>query len=125
MKRRPTQMKSYASFDHWAKAQTPRHQKLIAKLRRLVNQTSPKLTECVKWGNGFWEGKNWPVIYIYADDDHLQFGFTGGVYLTDPSHRLMGKGQYIRHVKVYTAADIDARVFARWIRQAAKLERAG
>lgn len=116
-------MKAYATFDLWAADQTLKHRKLIALLRKLVKKTAPRLTETVKWGNGCWVGTEWPVIYLYADCDHLQFGFFGGSGLKDPQGLLQGKGKHVRHTKIYTTKDIDAVAFARLIRQADQAER--
>ncbi|MBL7714423.1 MAG: DUF1801 domain-containing protein [Bdellovibrionales bacterium] len=118
-------MKAYPTFDLWAKDQSATHRKLISALRRLVKKVSPRLVETVKWGNGCWVGKEYPVIYLYADRDHLQFGFFNGSYLKDPKKLLHGKARYVRHLKVYGASDIDVKVFSRFIREAAKNERQG
>ena len=84
-----------------------------------------KSSETVKWGNGCWLGKEYPVIFLHSEPDHLQFGFFAGAEMKDPRKILQGSGQYVRHVKVRTVGDIDAREFSRMIREAAKLERTG
>lgn len=116
-------MKAYASFDLWAADQSAKHRRMIPTLRKLVKKVSPKLKETVKWGNGCWEGVEYPVIFLYADKDHLQFGFFAGAYLKDPKKVLHGKARYVRHLKVFTPKDIDEKLFARFIREAAKNER--
>ncbi len=118
-------MKAYETFDLWAADQSPKHRRLISALRKLVNKAAPRLTESVKWGNGCWIGAEWPVIYIYAGEEKLQFGFFGGKYLSDPKKRLIGDGKYVRHIKVGAPGDIDTPAFTRWIKQAAKNEREG
>jgi hypothetical protein len=117
-------MKSYDSFDLWATDQNPKHRKLIKALRNLVNNTSPKLSETVKWGNGCWVGKEWPVIFIFAGYDILQFGFFGGSYLSDsdPKKLLKGSGKFIRHIPVETLLDIEVTAFKRLIKKATKNE---
>lgn len=124
-KSKPSQMKSYESFDRWAEDQDPKHRKLIRVLRRLVNKTAPGLTETVKWGNGCWAGKEWPVIYIFGGYETLQFGFFGGSYLSDadPKRLLKGNGKFVRHIPVQTLRDIDETAFKRLIRKAAQNER--
>lgn len=118
-------MKSYESFDLWAADQDPKHRKLIRALRNLVNRMAPKLFETVKWGNGCWVGEEYPVIYIFAGYEVLQFGFFGGSYLSDsdPKKLLKGSGKFVRHIPVQTLGDIDEAAFKRLIKKAAKNER--
>ncbi len=115
-------MKSYESFDLWKADQSASHQRMIRVLRKLVGKTAPKLSETVKWGNACWVGKEYPVLYIYTDKDHLQLGFFGGKWLKDPKKLLRGNGQYVRHIRIEKPKDIDEKVFARYIREAAKNE---
>jgi len=120
-------MKSYATFDLWAKDQNPKHRKLINVLRNLVNKTSPSLTESVMWGNGCWIGKEWPVIYLFAGYDVMQLGFFGGSHLadSDPKRLLNGSGKYVRHILVPSLKDVDETAFKRLIKKATQNEREG
>jgi len=122
-----TQMKTYESFNLWANDQAPEHRKLIRVLRKLVNKVAPSLSETVKWGNGCWVGEDWPVIFIFAGYDILQFGFFGGSYLSDsdPQKLLKGSGKFVRHIPVKTLRDIDEIAFKRLIKKATKNEREG
>lgn len=113
-------MKAYKSFDHWYKAQTPAKKNLIRPLRALVNASSKKLEESVKWGNGVWIYNEWPVIYIYVDRDHVQFGFFGGSYLKDAKKVLEGNGKYIRFIRIYTKADIPKTKLTKMVKEAIK-----
>ena len=116
-------MKKYDAFALWAADQWPKQKKMITALRRLMKKTGPTLTESVKWGNGVWLGEEWPVAFLHAKDEHLQFGFFGGSGLSDPKKLLQGSGKYVRHIKVFKLSDIDPPAFARLIRQAVKAER--
>jgi hypothetical protein len=120
-----SRMKAYESFNHWANDQDPKHQKLIRVLRRLVKKTAPTLSETVKWGNGCWVGEEYPVIYIFAGYDILQFGFFGGSYLSgsDPKKLLKGSGKFVKHIPVETLRDIDETAFKRLIKKATQNER--
>lgn len=117
-------MKSYETFDLWAADQTPEHQTLIRKLRKLVNKTAPKLNETVKWGNGCWVGKEWPVIFIFAGYEILQFGFFGGSDLldSDPMQLLKGNGKFIRHIPVPSVQKIHEAAFKKLIKKATRNE---
>ena len=114
-------MKSYASFDEYLAAQPARNRALIRALRAFVARIQPALVESVKWGNGCWLSDGGPVAYVYSDKDHVQFGFLRGSSLADPERRLLGNGQYVRHVKLRTPADLDERAFAAWLREAVEL----
>lgn len=112
-------MKAYADFDLYLADQTPANQKLIRALRAFVKRTCPRLVESVKWSNGCWLNGKVPTAYVYADTDHVQFGFLRGSSLADPNGLLQGQGQYVRHVKVRKLADIDPKAFGALLRQAA------
>ena len=112
-------MKAYADFDAYLADQSPKNRTIIRALRSFVKRAEPDLTESVKWGNGCWIGKKDPVAYVYSDDGYVQFGFFRGAALKDPKGLLEGKGQYVRHIKVRTAAGIDARAFKALLGQAA------
>ena len=116
-------MKKFEKFSHWVANQHAKQKKMITTLRKLVKKTAPRLTETVKWGNGCWLGEEWPVIFLHAKDDHLQFGFFGGTGLSDPHNLLQGNGKHVKHIKVYTISDIDEAAFSRLIRQAVRHER--
>ncbi len=113
-------MKKYESFDLWAEDQADKFQRVIKTLRKMVKKAVPALEETVKWGNGCWTRKDRPVAYLYADKDHLQFGFFHGTALPDPKGLLIGKGAYVRHVKIRKTGDIDSTLLGRWLRRAAK-----
>ena len=85
-----------------------------------MKRVAPKLEESVKWSNGCWLKGKAPVCYVYAAPTYTQFGFIRGSSLDDPKGLLEGNGQYVRHVKVPTVADIDEKAFAALLRQAMK-----
>jgi hypothetical protein len=116
-------MKKYQTFPEWEAAQLTSQKKMIRALRKLVKKAAPSLVESVKWGNGVWLGEEWPVAFLHAKDDHLQFGFFGGSGLKDPKGLLRGSGKYIKHIKIYTLGDIDEAAFTRLVRQATRHER--
>ena len=116
-------MKKYETFAKWVADQHAHQKKMISALRKLVKKTAPSLSESVKWGNGVWLGEEWPVAFLHAKDDHLQFGFFGGSGLDDPKKLLKGTGKYIKHIKVYTLDDIDEASFTKLIKQAVRHER--
>ena len=113
-------MKAYASFEEYLAGQTPRNRDVIRALRTFVKRVAPQLQESVKWGNGCWLQGNAPVAYVYSAPDYVQFGFFRGATLKDPKRLLIGKGQYVRHIKVRVPAEIDERAFGALLRQAVR-----
>ncbi len=113
-------MKSYANFDEYLKAQSPKNQAIIRALRKFVKRVAPTLSEAVKWGNGCWIGSKGPVAYVYSDTQYVQFGFFNGSSLKDPKDLLEGKGKYVRHIKVGSPSAIDEPAFAALLLQAAQ-----
>jgi hypothetical protein len=114
-------MKAYATFDRYLADQPAKNQRIIRALRAFMKRTFPKLEESVKWGNGCWLKGKLPVAYVYSDKEWVQFGFMRGSALEDPRALLEGAGQYVRHVKVRSVEDIDAKAFSALVRQAEKL----
>jgi hypothetical protein len=111
-------MKAYATFDLYLADQPLKNRTLIKALRAFVRRAAPRLEESVKWGNGCWVKGKVPVAYVYSDKSYVQFGFFRGASLQDPKGLLEGKGQYVRHIKVRKAADIDRAAFTALLRQA-------
>lgn len=116
-------MKAYPSFDAYLADQSARNQPLLRALRRFVKRAAPGLAEAVKWSNGCWIGDREPVAYLYSASDHVQFGFFRGSRLEDPDGLLRGSGQWVRHVRVETRRDIDARRLGLLLAQAVRLEK--
>jgi hypothetical protein len=113
-------MKKYGSFDEYSADQSPNNRSIIRALRTFVKRIAPELQESVKWGNGCWVMGKVPVAYVYSAPDYVQFGFFRGAFLKDPQRILEGKGQYVRHIKVRKASDIDEDAFSVLLRQAAR-----
>jgi len=113
-------MKAYETFDLYLADQPAKNRAIIRALRAFVKRTAPRLVESVKWGNGCWLNGKAPVAYVYSDKGFVQFGFFRGAQLRDPKSLLEGKGQYVRHIKVHAASDIEPRAFAALLKQAAK-----
>ena len=113
-------MKKYASFDDYLDDQPAKNRAIIRALRRFVKHAEPGLVESVKWGNGCWIKGKAPVSYVYSAEDHVQFGFIRGSALKDPRGLLEGNGQYVRHVKLRKASDIDLDTLKAFLRQAAR-----
>ena len=113
-------IKKYGSFDEYFADQSPKNRSIIRVLRTFVKRVAPGLQESVKWGKGCWAIGRVPVAYVYSAPDYVQFGFFRGSGLKDPRRILEGKGQYVRHIKVRKASEIDEDAFSSLLRQAAR-----
>lgn len=100
----------------------PRKRALVATLRRLVTAKAPHLTEVMKWGNVCWTGAG-NVCLVHVADDHLDFAFFRGASLPDPEGILVGKGAYLRMVKIRKPSDIEPRALSAVIARAVALDR--
>ena len=117
---KPKRMKAYATFDAYLADQPTANQAIIRALRRFVKRIAPSLEESVKWGNGCWVKGKQPVAYVYSAPEYVQLGFFAGSRLKDPKGLLEGDVQYLRHIKVRKASDIDERAFGSLLKQAAQ-----
>jgi hypothetical protein len=57
--------------------------KLLARLRQLIHEADPDITEEWKWGTGVWSHKG-NVVAVGAFKDHVKVNFFKGASLKDP-----------------------------------------
>ena len=62
------------------------------------------------------------ICYLATTGDYANLGFFNGAALTDPQGRIEGTGKKMRHVKVRSLEDIDAKQFAAWVKEAVALD---
>jgi hypothetical protein len=99
----------------------PGKRSLVEALRKFVKKQAPALKEAIKWGNVTWIGND-NVAWIIVYRDHVDFGFFNGALLKDPKGLLDGTGKKLRHVKVFTKADIREGDLAALVKQALTLD---
>lgn len=107
--------------DAFVKKIEPGQRALVEALRKLVKTQAPELQEAIKWGNVVWVGKE-DVCWILVYSDHVDFGFFKGAQLKDPKKLLEGTGKGLRHIKVYSRADIKEKEYAALLKQASSLD---
>ncbi len=99
-------------------------QRAVARaLWQLILQTGVDLQEKVMYGVPWYRGKSY-VCAIAAHSDHTNLEFYRGSSLRDPSRLLEGTGKNLRHVKLYTTADVRRPALRSLIREALRLEQA-
>ena len=115
-------MAKHATVDEYLAALPPHLRDVGTAARRAIDLGLPQATSAIKWAHPTWSIGNAPVCYLKAASRHLTFGFWKGASLDDPSGRLESAGSVMAHVKLRNTDDIDPKVFAMWLRQAAALE---
>lgn len=75
------------------------------------------------YGVPWYRGKNY-VCAIAAHSDHTNLEFYRGSSLRDPLRLLEGTGKNLRHVKLYTTADVRRPALRSLIREALRLDQA-
>lgn len=97
-------------------AMSPPVRKLGLKLREIVRKARPTATELTRWGHAMYDDDG-IVCAIMGRRDYATLQFFDASTFKDPDKRLEGTGAGARHVKVRSEADIDAKLFASWIKE--------
>jgi hypothetical protein len=93
--------------------------KLLAELRKLINETEPNLKEEWKWSVPVWT-HNGQVCAISGFKDHVKMNFFKGAYLTDPKG-LFNSGldsKEHRSINFAEGDNVDKTAIAELIREA-------
>jgi hypothetical protein len=117
-------MSKEKNVEAYVRSLRPGQKALVQKLRRMVKAQAPHLVEVMKWGNVCWVGAG-NVCLIHVEEDHFDFAFFMGTALPDPAGILVGKGKFLRMIKVRKAADIRPRELAAVIASAVALDAGG
>lgn len=89
-------------------------------LCQLTVENAPRAEGSIKWGQPVYEQKG-PFLYVKAYPHIVHFGFWRGVKLEDPEKLLVGDGDRMRHIKLWSRGDVREERFSAWIREAVKL----
>ena len=98
--------------------------KMYAKLRQLINETSPDLTEDWKWGTAVWTYKGL-VCSVNAFKGHVKVHFFNGAPLPDPKG-LFNSGldaKEMRAIDLFESSTIDESALRELILAAIELNR--
>ena len=102
---------------------------IALRMRVVIGEGLPKAAEVLWHGHPVWTateqapGKA-PVAMLKAYSSHVTFGLWRGQSIEDPSGRLEAASRGMAHVKIRSAEDIDAELFAGWLARAWELEQA-
>ena len=96
--------------------------KLAVQLRDIFLNVDKKIEERIKWGNLTFVYKgNIAFVYTYKRAEYLNLGFLQAVKLKDPKKKFQGTGKGMRHVKIYSEKDINAKQIMAWVKEAMKV----
>jgi hypothetical protein len=99
---------------------------LLARLRKLINEAAPELTEEWKWDTPVWSHKG-NVVAAGAFKDHVRLNFFKGASLEDPA-RLFNAGleaKVSRGIDFSQGDDIDEPALGDLVRAAVAYNRSG
>ena len=104
---------THGTFEQAIAKSSEELQAIARSMRELIEDVYPDVVE-VPWptqqvaGYGVGPKKmSEHFCYIAGYPEHINLGFYYGVDLPDPDHLLEGEGKKFRHVKIYTAGDVD------------------
>ena len=101
--------------DYIKKQRSPQKE-ICQRLRKIIKKAFPGIEETM-WVGVPWYGTRY---YIVALKDHVNIGFPiKGLYKKELS-LFEGKGKTMRHIKIYSVADIDEKQIVKLLKIAKK-----
>ena len=121
-------MAKFANVDDYIAALPEGLREVATALRPIVNAALPGSVEAMyhaspTWSAGEAAGKNL-VCLVKAYSSYVTFALWKGQLIDDESGRLEASSRTMAHVKLRSVDDIDADLFAGWLKQARDLEAA-
>ena len=95
---------------------------VAAALREAVRTAAPEAKESIKWAQPVYEAGG-PFAALKAYPRWVTLTFWRGAALDDPSGRLTGDGDRMRHARFASVDDVRATPVADLVRQAVELNR--
>jgi hypothetical protein len=92
------------------------------RTRQVIDANLDGADSAIRWAHPTWSLGKTPVCYLKVASKHLTFGFWHGASIDDPSGRLESSGEVMAHVKLRDVGDVDAKLFADWLKQARAIE---
>jgi hypothetical protein len=80
-----TSLSAPQQIDNYIKGLTDWRGKTVTRLRKLIREAAPELTEEWKWDTPVWSHKG-NVVAAGVFKDHLKLNFFKGASLSDPNH---------------------------------------
>ena len=115
-------MAKYATIDEYIAALPGPLGEVAHRTRKVIDAKLKGADSAIRWAHPTWSLRKTPLCYVKAASKHVTFGFWHGASIDDPSGRLESSGEVMAHVKLREKNDIDARLFANWLKQARAIE---
>lgn len=90
--------------DEYINKQKSPQKEICQKLRKIIFEVFPKITEEMKWGAPVYGGDKY---YIAPLKDHVNLGFSIKGLSNKNLSLFEGGGKMMRHIKAYSIKDID------------------
>jgi len=101
--------------DYIKKQKSPQKE-ICQKLRKIIIKAIPNIREKMWVGVPWYEGR----YYIAALKDHVNMGFTIKGLPKKELDLFEGKGKTMRHIKIYSLADVDEKQIVKLLKVAKK-----
>lgn len=90
---------------------------IVQQARQIMLACHPQADECIKYG-GILFALDEDFGGLFVSKHHVKFDFTQGHLLHDPDHLLEGSGEFRRHLKFQSEADMTEKQLRFFIEQA-------
>lgn len=91
-------------------------QEILQTLRDIIHKHVPLVQEDFKWSRPIFKAQK-NFAYIQANAKHVNLGFYEGFEkLPDPTGKLEGTGKMMRHIKIRSSTEIDAKELGEWLK---------
>ncbi len=92
---------------------------IMSIVRALVHENVPEVIEEFKWSRPVFTA-NKSFAYLKTAKNHVTLGFYKFERLNDPQNLLEGTGKDMRHIKLKSEDDIDAKLLGEWLKMSAE-----
>ena len=94
-----------------------KHNSLI-EMREIIFNIYPQVDERIMYGGILFSLNSEDFSGLFVRKNHISFEFSNGYIMKDPNQFLEGSGEFRRHLKIRTYADIRNKDVAFFVKQA-------
>ncbi len=96
------------AVDNYILDAAPEWQPILSELRYMILQLTPAIEESIKWKVPFYS-YNGLLCYLNVRKKEVDIGFYHGAKLPNANGLLVGNGKLVRHIKIKSFAEIEAK----------------
>ena len=101
---------------------SPGQASIMRAVRNIYRVVEPNISEKIIYGGIGFFFNDTHVGGVYGNKAHVNIVFSKGYKLSDPDMVLEGKGQFRRHIRAITEADVITKNVEDFIKQVVRLE---